>query len=101
MPEGSVVGPILFVVCSNDLPLLLRSPIFLLSDDLKVVNSSSEAEDLAPNVHAAALYATQWVMKFNSANLKEINFGCRQVPILAVNDKHGRHNKELVNSFRS
>ncbi len=43
---------------SDDLPEALSSPSFLFADDLKIVNSSSKADDLTTYLQAAALLAT-------------------------------------------
>ncbi len=75
VPQGSVLGPILFVVYINDLPEVLSSPSFLFADDLKIVNSSSKADDLTTDLQAAALWATQWDMEFSWAKCKTLHCG--------------------------
>lgn len=38
IPQGSVLGPLLFVIFRNDLPDLISSEPFLFADDTKVLS---------------------------------------------------------------
>ena len=41
--QGSVLGPLLFVMYINDLPDDITSDIFLFADDTKIVNNTKDA----------------------------------------------------------
>ena len=43
IPQGSVLGPILFVMFINDLPDLIKSEVFLFTDDTKVFSVNKSA----------------------------------------------------------
>ncbi len=86
VPQGSILGPILFMAYINDLPEVLRSFSFLFADDLKIGNCSSKANDLLADMHTAALWASQWDMEFSWMKCKTMHFGRGQAPILAVTD---------------
>ena len=45
IPEGSVLGPILFVLYINDLPDGISSNISLFADDTKIYNRVNNEED--------------------------------------------------------
>ncbi len=52
----------------NDLPEELSSLSFLFVNNLKIVNSSAEAEDLTADLYVAALLASQWDTDFSRTN---------------------------------
>ena len=45
IPQGSVIGPILFVIFINDLPDLIRSTVKIFVDDIKVFIALHDPED--------------------------------------------------------
>ena len=45
IPQGSVLGPFLFVLFVNDLPEIIRSMLFLFADDSKISRAISENND--------------------------------------------------------
>lgn len=47
--QGSVVGPLVFLLFTDDLALALKSPSFFFADELKVVGSIGR-EDLRSNI---------------------------------------------------
>ena len=45
MPQGSVLGPLLFNIYVNDIPDTVKSPILLFADDIKIFRSIKTRED--------------------------------------------------------
>ena len=69
VPQGSVLGPLFFLIYINDLPLVLTTNVKLFEDDtslLSVVNNASvSASRLNNNLLKIRDWAFTWKMSFN------------------------------------
>ena len=68
IPQGSVLGPILFLIFINDLPDATNCCFKLFADDAKIyaqVNSIEQGTDLQSNIKRAEEWASTWEMFFN------------------------------------
>ena len=45
VPQGSVLGPILFTMFVNDIPSIVLSPVYLFADDTKVFRVIRNRDD--------------------------------------------------------
>ena len=78
VPQGSVLGPILFLLYINDMPSEIRSGIKVFADDTKIyraVANSMECEELQRDLTRLELWASVWLMKFNTAKCKVMHCG--------------------------
>ena len=73
VPQGSILGPLLFIVYVNDIPdSITRSCCFLFADDvklLKIVNSASDCIDLQCDLENVSSWCNQWNLTLNSNNV--------------------------------
>ncbi len=53
VPQGSALGPILFLIFVNDLPDVLSGNVLLFADDVKLISARSQYEELYQNLQAA------------------------------------------------
>ena len=84
MPQGSVLGPLLFLICINDLPDGLISLCKIFADDAslfsKVRNINNSANKLNDDLEKISQWAYQWKMQFNRDTNKqanEVTFSCK------------------------
>ena len=82
IPQGSVIGPILFVIYINDLPDLLKSTVYLFADDTKIFKIIKEEKDrdtLQKDLDSLNKWSETWLLKFHPDKCKFLHIG-REVP---------------------
>ena len=75
VPQGSVLGPVLFLLFINDLPEEAISELLLYADDAKiyrVIRSDEDREILQKDLHAMSLWADKWLLSFHPDKLKKL-----------------------------
>ena len=73
VPQGSVLGPVLFLLYINDIAEGICSHIKLFADDCliyRTIQSSSDQHILQQDLNAFVKWAEKWQMKFNTAKCK-------------------------------
>ena len=73
IPQGSVLGPLLFVIYINDLPDRLISPTFMFADDTKIfreVTCQGDQEILQDDLNALQSWSNEWLLRFHPDKCK-------------------------------
>ena len=78
VPQGSVLGPVLFLLYVNELPRLLHSRVKMFADDMKLYRSVSSSRDvqlLQHDLDTLSQWADTWLLKFNISKCNVMHCG--------------------------
>ena len=78
VPQGSVLGPLLFLIYINDIDEGVKSSISKFADDTKIgrtILGEKDRIELQNDLKLLGQWAEKWQMKFNTDKCKVIHFG--------------------------
>ena len=77
VPQGSVLGPLLFVMCINNIDEGLVNRIIKFADDTKVVGrvSNQQVDGLRRDLGRLVEWSKEWLMPFNVGKCKVMHMG--------------------------
>ena len=80
VPQGSVLGPLMFVVYINDMPEVASSIMKLFADDAKLyrdVDTPHDIEQLKEDLNRVTQWSDRWQMTFNAKKCQVLHLGSR------------------------
>ena len=90
--QGSVLGPVLFLIYINDIVLGTDSSIKLFADDAKIfrgIKNLSDVASLQADLDLLADWSRDWLLKFNSTKCSAMHFGHSNLhSVYNLNDGH-------------
>ena len=71
MPQGSILGPLLFLIYVNDMPMAVKCDLFLYADDTCLVFQSKNVKDIEKQLNEDFSNICDWFVD----NKLTIHFG--------------------------
>ncbi len=75
VPQGSVIGPLLFLLFMNDLSDVLETMTLLFADDVKMVTRRSQSLNLRSSLTAAWNWSKKWDQPINPTKCNYLTIG--------------------------
>ena len=78
IPQGSVIGPLMFIIYINDLPESVKSTIYLFADDTKIFKVLKTPEDkdiLQSDLNKITKWTETWLLKLHPQKCKTLHVG--------------------------
>ena len=92
VPQGSVLGPCLFLMYINDMPENIQSNIRLFADDTIMyltISNESDCQDLQRDLSKLETWEREWLMAFNPDKCEVIRITKKKNPIIFDYKLHG------------
>ena len=102
VPQGSVVGPCLFLLYVNDLPVDIESKVRLFADDTLCSNTIKCKEDqkkLQKDLDSLTTWEKQWSMSFHPQKCYTLSVTQKKEKIVRSYHLHG-HNLQNVSTVK-
>ncbi|MES9884607.1 MAG: reverse transcriptase family protein, partial [Sedimenticola sp.] len=75
VPQGSVLGPLLFVLYVNDIPEIVYANVKMFADDTKLYDLYDKCYSLQDDLDKLMIWSSEWLMKFNESKCKVMHIG--------------------------
>ena len=99
VPQGSVLGPCLFLAYINDLPDSVKSKVRLFADDIIMyltVKSTTVANILQNDLHALEQREQDWSIDFNSDKCEVLRITRKRNPVIFPCKLHKKNSMSLM-----
>ena len=93
VPQGSVLGPLLFLLYINDLPENTHSQVRLFADDKAIyitINNHSDSDTLQQDLDTLQTWERLWDMDFNPSKCQVLHISKSRHPAQHIYMLHGQ-----------
>ena len=80
VPQGCILGPLSFILYTNDLPSNLQSPVCMFADDtklLRVITSFNDNVELQSDLDSISEWCNLWKLNLNESKCSSLFFSLR------------------------
>ena len=101
VPQGTVLGPILFLLHINDLPSIVSSKVRLFADDCLIyrqIKSNNDQIELQRELNLLESSGAKWGMRFNAAKCNIMRVSRMRLPFLYLYKLSGQVLDEVKDS---
>lgn len=103
IPQGSVIGCLLFLIYINDLPKSIDDPSVLFADDMSILTSCTNNQELNENLHTILNNIINWLeehnLQINFKKTKLIPFYPSQKKPIDINFQFNDIKLDSINNF--
>ena len=92
VPQGSVLGPLLFLLYINDMPGKVASTTRLFADDsllYRKIKSTQDTDILQEDLKKLEKWEQDWQMEFNPSKCETLHFTRKRKPLRRTYELHG------------
>ena len=75
IPQGSILGPLLFILFINDLPENVKSICKIFADDTKVYGNANSHDIIQSDLLSLLTWSDKWQLKFNLSKCSVLHMG--------------------------
>ena len=75
VPQGSVLGPILFILYVNDFPDIIKSVLRIFADDAKIYQTTDKSDILQDDLQNSDSWADKWELEFSINKCGVMHYG--------------------------
>ena len=77
VPQGTILGPMFFLLFVNDMPDVVSSTAKMFADDTKLyrnIYSANDCKDLQEDLNALSAWSHHWLLHFNASKCVTVKF---------------------------